>query len=219
MKTLLFLLFTLGVGQYFGQNEITSFYFQESQPKGENLQNKFEPEVCGVYLYEEDTLKKIIVTTDSIYSRFSLITFVTKKELRKSKKYHIEGDKIYGIRKKQGLPYAKRHDTLFVVLVQNDIIFKPSENQELKKQGDLYFLNYKQDNGYYSTEVLAFSDKKAIFYSIDHDPVMEQILAFKDIESKQLDGFKTYLAAPTRSELLSFFNEKGFRDFTTYLHR
>ena len=199
------------------QNEVTSFYFSESQPASVSPLEKFGEDVCGRYLYEEDTLTSLIITPDSIYTHFGTFTFLTKKEIEKSTKYRLENELLFGIKKGQGIPYKEKNDTIFTYITQNDLVFKPSKSNILNKSGDKYYLNFKEDNGYSSTQIVAFEEKSLVFYSLDHELVLEKILQFNSTKTKQVDGFKTYLSAPTKNEFLTFVKEKGFRDKTVYL--
>lgn len=217
MKITITILLVLNVFLLRAQEEVTSFYFSEPQPSSVDPLEKFDDEICGRYLYEEDTLISLIITPDSIYSHFGTFTYLPAKEIYSSDKYRLENDMLYGIKVGEGIPYTEINDTIFTYITQNDLLFKPNKNNKLNKSGDKFYLNIKQDNGYYSTEVFSFEEKKLIVYSIDHEQVLEEILQFKSTITKQVDGFKTYLSAPTKGEFISFVDSKGFRDKTVYL--
>jgi len=124
---------------------------------------------------------------------------------------------LFGIKEGQGIPYKERNDTIFTYITQNDLLFKPTDKHKLNKSGDKFYLNTQEDNGYYSTQVYSVEGKKLIVYTIDHELVLDEILRFKSTMTKQVGGFKTYLSAPTKSEFISFVEDKGFRDETVYL--
>ena len=217
MKVVVTILLVLNVFLLRAQEEVTSFYFSEPQPSSIVPLEKFDDDICGRYLYAEDTLTSLIITPDSIYTHFGTFTYLVAKEINESDKYRLENDLLYGIKDGQGIPYKERNDTIFTYITQNELLFKPTKNHKLNKSGDKFYLNTKEDNGYYSTEVFSFEEKKLIVYSIDHEQVLEEILQFKSTRTEQVEGFKTYLSAPTKSEFISFVQNKGFRDKTVYL--
>ena len=217
MKVAITILLVLNVFYLRAQDEVTSFYFSEPQPSSTSSLEKFDDEICGRYLYADDTLTSLIITPDSIYTHFGTFTFLTSKQIKKSEKYRLENDLLYGIKDGQGIPYTEKNDTVFTYVTQNDLLFKPTKENKLNKSGDIFYLNTKEDNGYYSTEVFALEGNQLIIYSIDHELVLEEILQFKSTRTKQVDGFKTYLSAPTKDEFISFVEDKGFRDQTIYL--
>jgi len=217
MKVPIAILLMLNVFFLRAQDEVTSFYFSEPQPSSVSSLDKFDKDICGRYLFADDTLTSLIITPDSIYTHFGTFTFLTAEEINKSDKYKLENDLLFGIKDGQGIPFKEKNDTIYTYITQNDLVFKPTEEHKLNKNGDKFYLNTKEDNGYYSTQVFAIEGKKLIVYSIDHELVLEDILQFKSTKTKQVDGFKTYLSAPTKTEFISFVEDKGFRDKTIYL--
>ncbi len=214
MKTLIiFLLFALGLTA----QKPTSFYFAEAQPS--QLPNilKFDDAICGEYFLKGDSMTRLVITPDSIFSRQSVFFMFTKKDLKKSKgKYYTKGEKLYGIVENQGLFFSTNNDTTFAVYNQEELYFKPTVNSTLKKQGNSYFLNERLEENYYSC-LLVFPTKKGVLiYSIDHEEVMDELRSFNNLDSLQLNGFKTYLASPTLEEMNLFIQNKGFKDVTEY---
>lgn len=215
MRVIITILLILSVSFLRAQDEITSFYFGEAQPVELKPMDQLDESICGKYLFEDDTLTSLYIEKDSIYTKYSVFTFLTKKELKKSDKYKVENELIYGIKKGQGLPYIERKDTLFTVIIQTETLFKPKENV-LMKNASNYFLNFKEDNGLYSTQMLVKSESGIMIFSLDHEEVLEQILDFSSTETKKMDGFKTYISSPSQNEFLSFVKNKGFTDRFAY---
>jgi len=217
MKVSIAILLVMNVFFLRGQDEVTSFYFSEPQPTSMSSLEKFDSDICGRYLFADDTLTSLVITPDSVYTHFGTFTFLTAKEIDDSEKYSLDNDLLFGIKEGQGIPYKERNDTIFTYITQNDLLFKPTDKHKLNKSGDKFYLNTQEDNGYYSTQVYSVEGKKLIVYTIDHELVLDEILRFKSTMTKQVGGFKTYLSAPTKSEFISFVEDKGFRDETVYL--
>ena len=199
------------------QDEVTSFYFSEPQPSSITPLEKFDENICGRYLYAEDTLTSLVITPDSIYAHVGTFTFLTAKEIKKSDKYRLENDLLYGIKDGQGIPYKEKNDTVYTYITQNDLVFKPGKENKLTKNGGKFYINIKEENGYYSTQILSLEDSSMVIYSVDHELLLDNILKFNSTKTKQVDGFKTYLSAPSKSEFITFVEDRGFRDKTVYL--
>ncbi len=214
MKTLLiFILFSFSLKA----QKPTSFYFAKAQPNQQPNVLKFDSKICGEYYLKGDSLTRLIITPDSIFSRQSIFFIFTKKELEQSKeKYYTKGDKMYGIVEGQGLFFTTHNDTTYAIYNQEDLYFKPTITTPLRKQGNSYFLNEKDENNYYNS-LLIFPTRRGVsIYSIDHEEVMDKLIKFKQLDSLQLNGFKTYIASPTLEEMNLFIQNKGFKDVTLY---
>ena len=215
MKLLyLFFLFPLS---FFTQEEITSFYFGEPQPKQISNTTHFDSTICGVYYLQNDSLTRLVITPDSIFTRHSVFFVLTKKEMRKSKgKYYLENDKLYGIVDNQGLTASVRNDTTYAIYNQEDLYFKPTPTNPLRKHGNAYFLSEKTENNYYEVYLIYPIKKGILIYSIDHEKAMPQIREITHLDSLQLNSFKTYIAYPSLKEMNLLIQNKGFKDVTLY---
>jgi len=214
MKTLIFLLLlSLGITA----QKPTSFYFAEAQPKQVSTILQFDTLICGEYFLKGDSLTRLVITPDSVFSRQSIFFVFTKEDIKKSKgKYYTEGEKMYGIVDGQGLFFAVNNDTTYAIYNQEDLYFKSTNDTPLRKQGGSYFLNEKEEGNYFSSLLIYPTKKGVIIYSIDHEEVLEELRKFNDLDSLQLNGFKTYVANPTLEEMNLFIQNKGFKDATVY---
>jgi len=215
MKTLIILLL-LSFG--LSAQKPTSFYFANAQPNQLSEVLKFDDKICGEYYLKGDSLTRLVITSDSIFSRQSIFFIFTKEDLAKAKgKYYTKGEKMYGIVDGQGLFFVTKNDTTYAIYNQEDLYFKPTITTPLKKQGSSYFLNEKEESNYYSS-FLIFPTKKGVsIYSIDHEEVLDELRKFNSLDSLQLNNFKTYIANPTLEEMNLFIQKKGFKDVTVYL--
>lgn len=197
--------------------ESTSFYFSEAQPTTVEITTQFDSTICGKYVLEEDSLTQLYITPDSIYTQQNVLFILTKKDIRKSKKkYHVENNKLYGIVDGQGLPSFVENDTTFAIYKQISNYFTPSKTTPLKKQNKTYYLNEKNEHGYYSTSLLYHFGKGIAVYSLDHELVLPEIRQFRQLDSLELDHFKTYIATPSLKEMNTFVQQKGFKDVVIF---
>lgn len=213
MKKILTIILAVGFLTAFSQNEPTSFYFGESQPKAVESLFTFDEDICGKYVLEDDSLTQLIITKDSIYMQQNILFVLTKKDFRKSKgKYYKENNQLYGIVNDLGIPCTEINDTTYAIYKQTNNYFTPSELTPLKKQNKTYYLNEELDNGYFSTSILFSFGKGVAVYSLDHEEVMSKVYAFSELDSLKLNDFKTYIATPTLLEMNTFVQQKGFND-------
>ncbi len=214
----LFFLFTYFTLVAYGQSDFSSFYFAEPQPNNVAPALQFDSSIIGEYYAEKDTLFRFVITSDSIYTQKSLLFTLTKKDIRKSKgKYFFKNNKLHGIVANEGLTYIKSNDTTYAIYNQKDLYFKPSGGNVLKKQNNIYYLNEKEDNGYFTTYLLYPTSKGILIFALDHEEVLSKIQQFNTLDSLQIDNIKTYLARPNSSEINRFIQDRGFTEVTQYL--
>lgn len=208
---------TLIICNFAYTQEPTSFYFSEAQPATIVPSIKFDSSICGKYVLEDDSLVQIHITPDSIYMQQNVLFILSKKDFRKSKKkYYVENNLLYGIVDGKGLPCVIENDTTFAIHKQISNYFTPSQNAVLKKQNKTYYLNEKNEHGYYTTSLFYHFGKGIAIYSLDHELVMPEIRQFEQLDSLQLDNFKTYIATPSLNNMNSFVQKKGFKDVVIF---
>ncbi|MCT4582457.1 MAG: hypothetical protein N4A35_13665 [Flavobacteriales bacterium] len=197
--------------------EPTSFYFGAPQPANIETSSAFSSSICGKYVLEDDSLTQLYITPDSIYLQQNVLFMLSKKDFRKSKKkYYTQDGLLYGIVQNEGLPYVIQNDTTFAIYKQINNYFTPAPTTPLKQQNKTYYLNEQTEHGYYTTSMLYHFGKGIAIYSIDHELVLPQIRSFEQVDSLQLDGFKTYIATPSLKDMNTFVQQKGFRDVVIF---
>ncbi len=210
-------LFLLLVCYIVHAQEPTSFYFSEAQPSQLETTSTFSPSICGKYVLEDDSLTQLYITPDSIYMQQNVLFILSKKDFRKSKKkYYTKDGLLYGIVQDKGLPYVVQNDTTFAIYKQINNYFTPSITTPLKQQNKTYYLNEQTEHGHFSTSMLYHFGKGIAIYSIDHELVLPQIQKFEQLDSLQLDGFKTYIATPSLKDMNTFVQQKGFKDVVIF---
>ena len=141
---------------------------------------------------------------------------ISPKELKKNKKLKLSDSLLYGVKENEGLPYMMLDDTVYAVMLQYELFFKADKDHVLKFKDDQYFLNTKNENGYYSTSLLGLKKDTLSLYEIDHYESMDKINEIKDLNQQNIEGLKVYLANPTNEELKTLITNKGFNDRTIY---
>lgn len=201
------------------QEDATSFYFSEPQPASVKNSTQIIGEITGEYLRDENQNVKLFVSRDSVFCTYPVIMSLSVAEIEAEGKYHIKDDKIYGIYKDQGLPLRIFNDTAVFVHYQHELIFAPGKDQIMKEVNGVFYLNYKESNGMWSTMALSNRGDYLYLHSLDHTLVMSQINQFDNLKEDEVKGVKTYLAAPSKDQMIAFYESKGFKDKIKYIRK
>jgi hypothetical protein len=199
--------------------ESSDFYFSEAQPQELDEITKIIGEIVGEYTREEDKNVKIIVAQDSVYVQYPVIMHMSVAEITESEKYEIKDGKLFGIHESKGLPMMVTNDTAIFMHYAHELIFAPNISGVMKRHNGVYYFNYLEKNGFYTTMALSLRGDYMYLHSLDHSLVMAMIKGFSSLEEKQLEGTLTYLAAPSKDEMVSFYEDKGFKDKIKYIRK
>ena len=210
MSKILFLIYFFSTYCIYAQNEVSSFYFKSPQPVNTDTSFEFHKEHWGAYYKSDDSLVRLIVEKDSIFTEFVIMLSLSKQELRKDKKLSIDDSLLFGVKANYGIPYMIFDDTLYAVILQNDLFFKIDENNPLKYHDQKYFLNYKNKNGFFSTTLLSFEKESLLLSEIDHYESMNLIRNFNELNETEVYKIKTYIATPSEEEFFNFIKNNGF---------
>ena len=216
MHKLLFTISILITYSFYGQADFSSFYFEKSQPEYTPSIFEFQNSFTGSYYKKNDSLIRVIVEKDSIYTEFGILFIISPKEIKKNKNVTIKDSLIHGIQPSRGIPFKIIEDTIYAVLIQQDLLFKPDSNHILKQQDDTYFLNSKNKKGFFSTRLLTFEKDTLMIKEIDHLVVFNLIQEFQILKETQENNMKYYIANPTTSELNLFIKKQGFSELLKY---
>lgn len=217
--SLLFLVFALAKLVNAQNESVSDFYFQEAQPSQVGEIEQIIGEVVGEYTREEDGNIVLIVARDSVYCRYPVVMFLSMSEVDSSEKIEIRKNKIYGVHESQGLPVQVIDDTAVFIHYAHELIFAPKISGVMKKQNGVYYFNYLEDNGLYTTIALSVGEDGLFLHSLDHSLVMPQIRRFSGLEEVELDGVKTFIASPSSQELSAFYEDSGFQDKIKYVRK
>ena len=206
----------LGPTLAFGQNG-TSFYFGEPQPVSEDTLYMIPLELQGTYFSAEDSSITITIDDTQIINYFPIFFYVLEAAIDTMDDISIQGDELVGFVEGENLPYTRQHDTLYTVYLQRTVMFEIDAEQPLGKLEQQYFLNYQEENGFWTTLLLELDKDEIRLYSFDHDVVKEEIQGLKQVKQKRLDEFDTYIGYPSSKELQHLIKKDGFTDEEIYV--
>ena len=216
MRILLFTISFFSSYLFYAQEKFSSFYFKTSQPTNTPSIFSFSENYTGSYYKENDSLIRIIVEKDSIYSEFGILFTLPKKKLKKNKTFFIEDSLLYGVQANSGIPFKSINDTIYAVMIQQDLLFKPDSIHILKQQNEMYFLNSKSSKNLFSTKLLLLKNDTLIIKEIDHINSFKLLKKFQEFDEDDQNNIKTYIANPTKKELELFINEDGFNELLKF---
>lgn len=216
MHKLLFTISILITYSFYGQEDFSSFYFENSQPSNATSIFEIQDSFLGSYYKDNDSLVRVVIEKDSIYTEFGILFIISEEELKKNKSISIENSLVHGIQPSRGIPFKIIEDTIYAVLIQQDLLFKPDSNHILKQQQGNYFLNSKNEKGFFSTTLLSIQKDTLMFKEIDHIEVFSLLKKIKNLKEVEQNNMKTYIANPTTKELNLFIREQGFSDLIKY---
>ena len=198
----------------YGQELIHTLYFENPSPQHIVSSTNFPKDIQGCYYKNNDSLIQICVTKDSIYTSFSLVFTIPKKEIKKGR-YEIRDSLVYGIKKGTGLSFKEINDTIFAFLKQTDLFFKFNEKSILKIDSNRYYLNELINEKYYS--VLEISKNEGQFEVKEYDPQKKKFPSvYLQTKERNFQNQKIHLANPSKKNWNSFIENNGFNEQTLY---
>ncbi|MFT7158295.1 MAG: hypothetical protein ACI8Q1_003324 [Parvicella sp.] len=192
------------------QTTATSFYFDISNLDSTDFETAFEESWQGYFDIENTEYKQLIIAEDSISVRFGTQIILPKSEAV-AKGFTFKEDKMYGMAPLNGVYYAEMNDTIIALYYQYDT-YLASSCQFMKLDENNYLLFHPEENDLYSIDLMTRDGDKLSIGSVDHSDQMENIEKFKKLDSKMLNGFNTYIAAPKIKEIAKFAKKDGFND-------
>jgi hypothetical protein len=193
---------------------IESLYFKFPQPELAESSIKFPKKIVGCYYKDVDSLIEICISEDSIYSSFSLVFNIPKKNFVKEK-YTIKDSLVYGIKKDIGVPFIEINDTIYAFLKQSDLFFKISNKNKLKIYNNKYYLNEIKFEEYYN--VIEVSTEKDTLWIKEIDPSLKSFPSkFLNTIKHNFEDFNFHLANPESEDWINFIQNDGFNDITKF---
>ena len=216
MRILLFTISIFCSYVFYAQDDFSSFYFKTSQPANTPSVFKIADSFIGSYYKENDSLVRIVIDKDSIYTEFGILFIVSPKELKKSKTLSIKDSLLFGIQGSKGIPFKSINDTIYAVMIQQDLLFKPDSSHILKYENDIYFLNSKNSNNLFNTKLLTIENDTLFLKETDHLNSFKLLQKFEQFNELEQNKIKSYIANPTKKELNLFIKEQGFNEILKY---
>ena len=216
MQRLLIAIYIFSSYSFYAQEDYSSFYFKTSQPENTASIFTIDDSFIGSYYKKDDSLVRVVVDKDSIYTEFGILFILSPKEVNKNKTLSIKDSLLFGIQPNKGIPFTTIEDTIYAVLVQQDLLFKPDSNHILKFDNGVYFLNSRNSNNLFTTKLLTLEKDTLILKETDHLKTFSLLEKFKRFSESEQNGIKTYIANPTQKELNLFIKEDGFNDLLKY---
>ncbi len=199
----------------------TTVYFENAQPIGLMIKDKFPKEILGKYIADGDT---ITIESKRIYWKQYREYQVSVNEVDTSEMVYLKDGLIYNksFESLGGVPYEIKSDTVFYTIMEMEEK-ELGKDFFLKEYKDMLFLNEREEDlKYWNTyllrpvhrDTLSFeivtnlktSDGQKPKYSTEES---KELAIFSDITEFKMIGEKSYLINPTVEEL-DLLIERGF---------
>ncbi len=205
------------LGMAFLFQSCDQIYFTSPQPVDEENIKKFPEAIQGVYLDQNDSL---FFGEDY----FRSVGFANRKipqiEADTSGNYILKDEKIYiidieeEIKVKGGFPYTRKNDTLY--FSERTIMeIALGKKAFLRKVGDNYILNIKEEHEWYSLVFMELSGNGDLTARILNEKDLEKIQDFTRIYENNGDQYLK--ASWTNSVLNEHFQKGAFSDTLFHL--
>lgn len=192
--------------------EGSSMYFREAQPKGEAALEKIPESFLGHYRSTHDSLKSIIITTDSIYVELVTIGILSEKEVRDNPKLELKDTLLYGIYSDKPVEVIVKNDTLIFAVVSRHLFCKFSEQTTIKSLGDHLLISTETGEERFLVCCISLEKEGIQVAYVDHELEMELIKKQKGFVQKKEAAGDLYLLDLNALEMKKFIEKKGFND-------
>lgn len=200
--------------------DATSFYFSEALPVGMKSVKEFPAKLQGEYFNEKDTLVKLIITSENIQVKHSILVVAKESDLLKKPGIKIDGELIFGLIPGEGVPFVKEKDTIYTAIFQKDIFFKMDSHNEAKIQKNIIILNFKESNeDLYTVLVIKFEGKKLNILELDADKNLTFLNSKLIIDVSSSNGISKNIAKPNKKDFDVLLKEGVFLSGASYFKR
>lgn len=218
MKFLFCVFFTFWSAPIILAQENVSLYFSSPQPSNEKNLENIPVSFTGIFVSEKDSLKKLIITQDSIYVELISLVYMSIDEVEMNPSLELMDSLLYGIYPNEPVQVVLRNDTVFFAIVANHLFFKPSKKSTIRICGEHLIFSDKISTGKYSIGLIKFDQEKgsiSISY-IDHEEHLAVILSQNGVVEKNEANEKSYFLNLSTDALLNFIHSGLFAISETF---
>ena len=98
MNKILLLIYFFSTYSFYAQSEASSFYFKSPQPLGIDSAFEFNENYIGSFYKANDSLVRVVIDRDSIFSEFIIMLTISQKKLKKNKKLKLGDSLLFGVK-------------------------------------------------------------------------------------------------------------------------
>lgn len=218
MRILFSLLLTFwSTSLLFSQDQL-SLYFKGPQPNDQFKLTQIPLEFHGRYQNEKDSLRTLVIVSDSIYVELITLTYLSLDEIAKQEQLELQDSLLFGIYT-DGRPVEVflKNDTAYFGILATYLFFKINPKTHLKTCGKDLIYNDEVKTGYCVIGKIHVDKNKGnleISY-IDHDLKMDLLQSQEDLE-KGIVFNESYILSLTTEQMQKFISEGGFNVIEKY---
>lgn len=182
-------LFTLTVFfSYFVSNAQNSYEFKTAVPPESETVKTIESKFYGEYINEK-TGTKYIINSEGFSMVTTIISFVTKEQVRESSKLDVRNDFLFGVVDNDSVPCVLEEDKYYFGIKQKTILNDSKNKAIIKKINDQsYMINFVESKGY-SPSIIQFKNNSL---AISHFTYPSETNVFDKISKSDKSLEKNY---------------------------
>lgn len=221
MKLLICFIVTFWSGFTIYAQEAVSLYFTVVQPNDQKNLTQFPLSWQGEYTAEKDSLRKLIITEDSILVELITPVVISIQELKKDSTLQLKENLLYGIYRNKPVEVVRKNDTLIFAFVATHLFFKADPTNMLRSCGNMFLINRFNAKDRYSVTLLELNPETfsiKISY-IDHEENPELYTQLKNIKRKNTSEEKLILIDFNTLQFIQFIQQGGFNVVENYIRK
>lgn len=196
----------------------TGVFFNDAQPKDEEVLQTYFENMVGDYQKEDDKYVSISIDTNTISLEYLVRVSLPLKEIQNNPKYQLSGGRIYGIDSSKGLDFLLENDTVHFGIYQTEPFIAFTESTIVKKIEDKYIISQKNKNDLWDCTLIYKKENKLYIRFIDPMKDKDKLKSsFNSLKTQKVDGKSVFVVNASNAAFKKFVNDKGFYEILTFV--
>lgn len=197
--------------------EPSSFFFTQPQPKKGETLSKFPSKYRGLYKFQKDSTRRLVISADSLFTDFPIVMTFPKTHLQKKGRW-LNDSMVIGSRK-DTLPCINKGDTIYFYEFVAVNVFKISETHILTQLDDYLILNTRMADDRWMVTIIYKENSGISLAHFDHDKKENQIDDLRKIKKSQEEQSVVYLANFKEKDFKKLIDDEWFQGKQYYYKR
>ena len=188
--------------------DITDFYFEDAQPRKEDVLAHFPRNYRGLYKSDKDSTRRLRVTADSVIFEIPLVQFAPVKELP-NKNYSLQ-DTVLVRSNGKNLPCFIQNDTVYFVDFVQSVYFVRNQKNVIKKLDETIVMSKQVAENKWECALLYPENGKICLAYFDPDKKTDEIRSNKKIDEVKEGGISYFSANLKKKDFLKLMDKNYF---------
>lgn len=188
--------------------DINDFFFEEAQPRKEDVLAHFPKNMRGLYKSEKDSTRRLRITADSLIFEVPMVQYALTSQLAE-KNYALRDTVLVNANGKV-LPCLLRSDTVFFVDFAQSVYFVRSPQNIIKAVNNTYVLSKQVAENKWECTLLYKDNEKMCVAYFDFEKNMADVKSNKKIDVVKEGSAPYYLTTLRRKDFLKLVDKNYF---------